>query len=267
MRDSELFLLVLALAAGIAAGLGVVLINLVLDLVRHLAFALPAGAHLSGATDLAPVRVVLMPILGGFLVGLTAALLRRWRPREVVDAIEANALFGGRMSLGDSIGLVWVTILSGGFGASVGLEAAYTQLGAAIGSRLGRSVGLRRDDVRTLVGCGAAGAIAAAFNAPLDRRLLCLRADHRQLHPAGLAPVGIAALTGGAGGARAGRLEPDLCRVARHRADRPRTTSRFSGIGLASAGLGIVTMKGVTATEACSACAPCRAGRGRRSAA
>ena len=153
LRDSELFLLVLALGAGVAAGLGVVLTDLLLGLVRHFAFAVPDEGHLSEANAIVePARLMLMPVLGGILVGLSSLLLRRWRPREVVDAIEANALFGGRMSLSDSLGLVWVTILSGGFGASVGLEAAYTQLGAALASRLGRSVDLRRDDVRTLVG-------------------------------------------------------------------------------------------------------------------
>ena len=136
LRDSELFLLVLALAAGIVAGIGVVLMDLVLDLLRWLAFGVSSDGHLSDI-DLGPARVILMPVLGGLLVGLVAALLRRWRPREVVDAIEANALFGGRMSVGDSLGLVAVTLLSGGFGASVGLEAAYTQLGAALASRFG----------------------------------------------------------------------------------------------------------------------------------
>ncbi len=135
LRDSELFLLVLALVAGAVAGLSVVLINLALGGVRYLAFGVPFGVHLSEVTGIGSPRVVVVPIIGGLLVGLTAMLLRRWRPREVVDAIEANALFGGRMSVGDSLGLVWVTILSGGFGASVGLEAAYTQLGAALASR------------------------------------------------------------------------------------------------------------------------------------
>src|ERR1700730_18266200 len=195
LRDSDLFLLVLALSAGGAAGLSVIVIDLLLAGLRWFAFAIPRGAHLSDI-DVGPARVLLMPVLGGLLVGLVAALLRRWRQREVVDAIEANALFGGRMSVGDSLGLVLLTLLSGGFGASVGLEAAYTQIGAALASRLGRSAGLRRDDIRTLVGCGAAGAIAAAFNAPLTGAFYAFELIIGVYTLQTLAPVGIAALTG-----------------------------------------------------------------------
>ncbi len=248
LRDSELFLLVLALGAGIAAGLGVVATDLLLDLARHFAFAIPFGGHLSSAASLGPARLVAAPVIGGLLVGLSSLLLRRWRPREVVDAIEANALFGGRMSLGDSLGLVWVTILSGGFGASVGLEAAYTQLGAALASRLGRSVGLRRDDMRTLVGCGAAGAIAAAFNAPLTGAFYAFELIIGSYTLQALAPVGIAALT--AVLIVRGLVGSNPIFVVWH--DIALTGSdylAFFGVGLASAGLGILTMKGVTSTE------------------
>jgi CIC family chloride channel protein len=248
LRDSELFFLALALAAGVAAGLGVVAIDLLRDLLRLLAFGLPAGKHLSNATNLAPMRVLLMPVAGGFLVGLTLLVLRRWRPREVVDAIEANALFGGRMSLGDSLGLVGASILSAGFGASVGLEAAYTQLGAALGSRLGRSVELRRDDVRTLVGCGAAGAIAAAFNAPLTGAFYAFELIIGTYTLQSLAPVGVAALTGvlmvrGLVGST------PIFDVWHEIVLSPSDYLAFFGLGLASAGLAIVVMKGVTATE------------------
>ena len=249
LRDSELFLLVLALGAGVAAGLGVVLTDLLLGLVRHFAFAVPDEGHLSEANAIVePARLMLMPVLGGIFVGLSSLLLRRWRPREVVDAIEANALFGGRMSLSDSLGLVWVTILSGGFGASVGLEAAYTQLGAALASRLGRSVDLRRDDVRTLVGCGAAGAIAAAFNAPLTGAFYAFELIIGSYTLQALAPVGIAALTGAL--VVRGLVGSNPIFVVWHDiALSPSDYLAFFGLGLASAGLGILTMKGVTSTE------------------
>ena len=248
LRDSELFLLVLALAVGVAAGVGVVIIDVLLALLRKVAFAIPPDGHLSDI-DLRPARVLLMPVLGGLLVGLTSAVLRRWRPREVVDAIEANALFGGRMSLVDSLGLVGVTLLSGGFGASVGLEAAYTQLGASLGSRLGLSVTLRRDDVRTLVGCGAAGAIAAAFNAPLTGAFYAFELIIGSYTLQALAPVGIAALTGAL--VVRGLVGSVPIFVVWHEitisaSDYP----AFFVLGLASAGLGILVMKGVTSTEA-----------------
>jgi chloride channel protein, CIC family len=248
LRDSELFLLALAVCAGMVAGLGVVAVDVLLALVRRLAFTLSSARHLSADADLALERVLLMPVVGGFLVGLTLLLLRRWRPREVVDAIEANALLGGRMSLGDSLGLVGATILSGGFGASVGMEAAYTQLGAALASRLGRSVELRRDDVRTLVGCGAAGAIAAAFNAPLTGAFYAFELIIGSYTLQSLAPVGIAALV--AVLVVRGLVGSNPIFVVWHDvALLPSDYLTFFVLGLASAGLAILVMKGVTSTE------------------
>jgi chloride channel protein, CIC family len=248
LRDSELFLLVLAVAAGVAAGLGVVLIDLALGLLRWIAFGISTEGHLSDI-DLGPARVLLMPVLGGLLVGLLATLLRRWRPREVVDAIEANALLGGRMSVGDSLGLVAATLLSGGFGASVGLEAAYTQLGAALASRFGRWADLRRDDVRTLVGCGAAGAIAAAFNAPLTGAFYAFELIIGSYTLQALAPVGLAALTGAL--VVRGLVGSNPIFVLSHEIGISGSDyAAFFVLGLASAGLGILVMKGVTSTEA-----------------
>jgi chloride channel protein, CIC family len=236
------------LGAGGAAGLGVFLIDVLLVALRRLAFAVPGDAHLTD-TDLSQARVLLMPVLGGVLVGLASALLRRWRQREVVDAIEANALFGGRMSVGDSLGVVLLTLLSGGFGASVGLEAAYTQIGAALASRIGRWVGLRRDDVRTLVGCGAAGAIAAAFNAPLTGAFFAFELIIGVYTLQTLAPVGIAALTGAL--VIRGLVGSNPIFVVEHgiMISAP-DYFMFFGLGIASAGLGIAVMKGVTWTEA-----------------
>ena len=248
MRDSDLFLLLLALGAGVAAGICVILIDLLLGGLRWFAFGIPRSGYLSNV-DLGPARVLMMPVLGGLLVGLARTILRRWRQREVVDAIEANALFGGRMSVGDSVGLVLVTLISGGFGASVGLEAAYTQIGAALASCLGRLTGLRRDDVRTLVGCGAAGAIAAAFNAPLTGAFYAFELIVGAYTLQTLAPVGIAALTGAL--VVRGLVGSNPIFVVWHEITLSASDYvAFFGLGLASAGLGIVVMKGVTSTEA-----------------
>src|SRR3984893_6625275 len=247
LRDSEMFLLVLALVAGIAAGVGVILIDLLLAVLRWLAFGIGPDGHLSDI-DLGPARVLLMPVLGGLLVGLASVLVRRWRPREVVDAIEANALFGGRMSIGDSVGLVAATLLSGGFGASVGMEAAYTQLGAAMGSRLGPQLSLRRDDVRTLVGCGAAAAIAAAFNAPLAGAFYAFELVIGSYSPTVLAPISIAALSGTIVVRGVFAVESIFA------LDTPFHIAGldyglFAVLGVAAAGIAIATMRGVTWIE------------------
>jgi len=167
VRADEAWLAVLAALVGALAGAGVALINLITGWMHGGLFDLAAGRGLSESAHIAPARAFLVPVLGGLALGLFGLLLTRFRPASPIDAIEANALYGGRMSLGDSLIVAGQTTWSNGVGASVGLEAGYAQLGAGIASRLGRSFRLRRNDLRVLVGCGAAAAIGGAFNAPL----------------------------------------------------------------------------------------------------
>ena len=61
-----------------------------------------------------------------------------------------------------------------GFGGSVGAEAPIVYTGAAIGSNLGRYMGLSYRGITLLLGCGAAGAVAGIFNAPLAGVLFTL---------------------------------------------------------------------------------------------
>ncbi len=120
--------------------------------------------------------------------------IARWWNRRTVDPIEANALHGGRMSLSDSLFVTAQTVLSNAVGASVGLEAGYTQISSALASRLGRSFRVRRNDLRLLVGCGAAGAIAAAFQAPLTGSFYAFELVIGTYSLASLAPVVVSAL-------------------------------------------------------------------------
>jgi CIC family chloride channel protein len=69
--------------------------------------------------------------------------------------VEANALHGGRIPPADNLIIAGQTVISNGVGASVGLEAAYAQMGGGMASILGQAMKLRRNDLRTLVGAGA----------------------------------------------------------------------------------------------------------------
>ena len=158
-------------------------------------FGLDPGERLSGRGALNPLYAFLTPCMGGLLFGLVTAYVTRRRGTEV-DPVEANALHGGRMSMRGSLIVAAQTIWSSGIGASVGLEAGYTQLASGVASRLGRAFRLRRSDLRILVGCGAAAAIAGAFGAPLGGAFYGFELIIGSYSIASLAPVGIASLLG-----------------------------------------------------------------------
>jgi chloride channel protein, CIC family len=194
IRNSELGMTVVAAAIGAVIALGVALTSLAVAEFHHLLFGVKLEQRLSGIVDIERWRLLVIPSAGGLVYGFVAYALWRWKPRDIVDAIEANALHGGHMSLSDSLRLTGLTVLSAGVGASVGLEAAYTQLGAGIASRIGRYLHLRRSDLRVYVGCGAAAAIAAAFNAPLAGAFYAFELIIGSYTLGTLVPVSVAAI-------------------------------------------------------------------------
>ena len=194
VRADEIWLIVLAAAVGVASGLCVYAMSVATQFGHEALFHLDRGDRLSGSVGLKQVRTMVVLGGGGLLVGLTSLAIARWWNRRTVDPIEANALHGGRMSLSDSMIVTAQTMLSNGVGASVGLEAGYTQISSALASRLGRSFRLRRNDLRLLVGCGAAGAIAAAFQAPLTGSFYAFELVIGTYSLATLAPVVVSAI-------------------------------------------------------------------------
>ncbi len=196
VRADEIWLVVLAAVLGLFAGLCVIAMSGITQAMHRVLFALGPYQRLSGQVDVMAWRAVLIPSAGGLLMGLSALAIARWWPRRPVDPIEANALYGGRMSLRDSLVLVGQTILSNGSGASVGLEAGFTQIGSALASRIGQSFRVRRNDLRVLVGCGAAAAIAAGFDAPLTGAFYAFELVIGTYSLANLAPVVVSAICG-----------------------------------------------------------------------
>ena len=166
VRARESSLIALAALVGAIAGVVVALMSTGVDVLHRLFFQLEPGVRLSGLLRLDPIVAISVPLAGGLVFGVARELIARWRPEREIDPIEANALHGGRMSLLGSIIVAAETVWSSGVGASVGLEAGYTQFASGIASRIGMAFRLRRADLRILVGCGAAGGIAGALNAP-----------------------------------------------------------------------------------------------------
>ena len=167
LRDAEIGQIVLCALMGCITGAVVDLLREGVAWLHVFDFGIPADHYLSEGVGVSQVRLLFVPLLGGLLLGVVARAVRAKRLNEIVDPIEANALQGGRMSLRDSLWLTFTTVISNGAGASLGMEAGYSQLGAGLYSWLGRWFRLRRADLRVFVTAGAGAAIAAAFNAPL----------------------------------------------------------------------------------------------------
>ena len=250
VRSSELGLIAIAAAIGLIGGALVTAMGLAAQAIHELFFGIPAGARLSGIPALTSPLLLFVPALGGLLLSGMALFLGRWHVRATVDPIEANALHGGRMSLIDSLLVVAQNLVSNGFGASVGLEAGYTQISSAVGSRIGRALETRRSDLRLLVGCGAAAAIAAAFNAPLTGAFYAFELIVGTYSIVSLGPVMTAALcgtlTGRLSGMHVGFV--DLGGVAL--AVRSIDYALALGLGLVSAAFGIAIMQSVAGVEA-----------------
>lgn len=196
VRSHETSLVLLAVVIGSISGLAVAFMSALVTALHVFLFDLEPGARLSSQTRLEPFHAVLVPTLGGLALGLAFLVLARWRPAREIDPIEANALHGGRMSFRGSVIVALQTIWSSGVGASVGLEAGYTQLASGIGASIGRGFHLRRSDQRMMVGCGAAAAIAGAFGAPLAGAFYAFELVIGGYTPASLTPVGVAAVAG-----------------------------------------------------------------------
>lgn len=193
LRASEIWFIGLSLLVGVSAGLLTMLQSALARAIQSWCYRLPPDLRLSASTRLGMPELLMLP-LGGLLLGAFGLLVRA-RRRPLVDAVEANALHGGRMSMRDNLVVSGQTLLSNGFGASVGLEAAYAQMGGGIGSQLGRVLRLRRNDMRTLVGAGAGAAIAAAFGAPLTGAFYAFEIVIGAYSPSALAPVAAAVLS------------------------------------------------------------------------
>src|SRR5690606_37729053 len=194
MRTSEMWLVGLAVGVGAAAGLLAVFQARVAHFLHRLLYGIGPDDRLSAQARVPLDSLLWLPV-GGLLLAAVSWLVAR-RRRALVDVVEANALHGGVLGGVDSLIVCGQTLISNGFGASVGLEAAYAQAGGATGSAAGRRLRLRRHDLRTLLGAGAGAAMAAAFGAPLTGAFYAFEIVIGSYTPSAIAPVAAACLAG-----------------------------------------------------------------------
>lgn len=153
-----------ALIVGIGSGFGAILFRWMIASFQYLAFE--GGKQLLGF--LGRYYLILIPALGGLIVGpLIYLLAREAKGHGVPEVMEAVALRGGRIRPIVAIIKSLASSICIGTGGSVGREGPIAQIGSALGSTLGQLLHLSDERIRNLVACGAAGGIAATFNAPI----------------------------------------------------------------------------------------------------
>ena len=242
IRSSELWLVLIAAAVGALSGALAMTQGAIAHAVQVALFGIEPEVRLSVAPPITPIRLLAIPA-GGLILGGLGFLWSRRRPAPPVDPVEANALRGGRMSVQDSLYVALQTLISNGFGASVGLEAAYTQLGGAAASRIGVWLNLRRADLRLLVGAGAGAAIAAAFGAPLTGAFYAFEVVIGAYTVAGVAPVAAAALVAALVARASGEGVYGMAPAAFGASLTLSDFGLYAGLGLVSALFGIAVMR------------------------
>jgi CIC family chloride channel protein len=184
-RESQVFL-ALALVIGALTGMAVVAFILLTERMGMRLY--PVGG--------APWRRLLFPVVGSLGIGY---LLYRYFPDARGSGVPQTkaALYAreGRITLRTVLGKFCCTSATLASGIPLGREGPSVQVGAGIGSVLGRLLGLRSEQVKNLIPVGAAAAIAAAFNTPLAAVLFSLEEIVGDLHAPVIGAVVLASAT------------------------------------------------------------------------
>ena len=202
LGSNRMGLVVMALVVGAGAGLGAAGF-------RELIFAvtwLATGRTQFGQQGHAPSLhlaflgiwfVLVVPVVGGLLYGpLIQRFAREARGHGVPEVMLAVAENGGRIRPPVTIVKALASAITIGTGGSVGREGPIVQIGSALASTLGQWVRMSEHRLRIIVACGAAGGIAATFNAPITGLFFGFEIVLREFSLDALFTTSLAAVTG-----------------------------------------------------------------------
>ncbi len=194
ISDAPLQLAVLAVICGLLTGLVICAFRYAIE--APLGLLLPRGDP-ENFEELGQEMRAALPLAGAVLLSILVTQVRvPDRRLGVLHVLERLNLHQGYLTVrgaviqfvGASIALI--------SGQSVGREGPAVHLGAASGSLVGQWLGLPNNSIRSLVGCGTAAAIAAAFNTPMAGVIFAMEVILMEYTIAGFLPIMIAAVSG-----------------------------------------------------------------------
>ena len=191
---------------GMAALIGVISAFVALALLRligfftHLFYYHAIDSRLvSPADNRLGVWALLVPIVGGLIVGLMARYgSERIRGHGIPEALEAILIGQSRMSARVAVLKPLSSAISIGTGGPFGAEGPIIMTGGAFGSLFGQAFHLSPAERKTLLVAGAAGGMAAVFGTPLAAALLAVELLLFEWKPRSFIPVAGAAAVAGA---------------------------------------------------------------------
>ncbi len=170
----HLFMIVLALIIGTLGGLGAVGVRALIREISAVFFA-GEGTLLENMAATPWYLKLVIPALGGLIVGpIIYFFAPEAKGTGVPEVMQSVLVKGGRIRPRVAFLKTIVSTITIGTGGSVGREGPIVQIGASIGSLVGQFFQISSKRMKTLVGCGAAAGIAAAFNAPVAGALFAV---------------------------------------------------------------------------------------------
>jgi CIC family chloride channel protein len=184
------FVLLLSFVVGLISGLSAVVLK---NTVYYTHYILTVGFEAEGVNFL----YLLYPLFGMALTVLFVKYIVKddisHGISKVLYAISRN---NSHLKPHNNYSSLIGSTLTVGFGGSVGLEAPIVLTGASIGSNLARVLRMDYRTITLMIGCGAAGAIASIFNAPIAGILFGLEVVMLDLTMGSIIPLLIASITG-----------------------------------------------------------------------
>ncbi|PLZ04231.1 chloride channel protein [Burkholderia sp. WAC0059] len=178
-RSSLVVLSVVTLLTGLGAGLGGMLLALLLHAIQHLSYGysldhvISDESFLSGVSAAAPLRRVAVFVLCGLIAGFGWWAVYRFG-RPLVSIKKAVGSKDPRMPIVSTTAHALLQIITVAMGSPLGREVAPREIGAVWAGWLAHRAGLSSADCRIMVACGAGAGLAAVYNVPLGGALFVL---------------------------------------------------------------------------------------------
>jgi len=167
-------MIIIAIFIGVFAGFAAIGIRALILAISNISFT-GSGNLLENIMSTSWYWIILIPIIGGFIVGpIIYFFAPEAKGHGVPEVMQAILLKGGVIRGRVAFIKTIASAITIGTGGSVGREGPIIQIGSSLGSIAGQFFRVPSKRLKTLVACGAAAGIAAAFNAPIAGALFAV---------------------------------------------------------------------------------------------